>query len=275
MTLDKIRTGTGRRLRGEALQETALPIPYDAAAMPGATVLGTDGFAYKSSKQSGIYKWRRIITASETGEICVGIDTPRADFLVAIAPGIPSVLTKPSLQIESQFSAGFSVLGAGTLPRLNIGRYSGPLGGVGLLSLDDSVASIRFVAGDGTVIRVGRGGAIQAVVDDLPVAGQGTPMSLILGTGSLRIKSNGSVLIGNTTGTERLSVTGNTQLTGEANSYMVGSNNVVGSRKTGWTAPTGTATRSAFATDTVSTPQLAERVKALIDDLFSHGLIGA
>jgi hypothetical protein len=43
----------------------------------------------------------------------------------------------------------------------------------------------------------------------------------------------------------------------------------------GWTAATGTPTRTTFATSTVTTAQLAERVKALIDDLISHGLIGA
>lgn len=36
--------------------------------------------------------------------------------------------------------------------------------------------------------------------------------------------------------------------------------------QTGWAAPTGTATRAAFNTTTVTLPQLAERVKALIDD---------
>ncbi len=50
---------------------------------------------------------------------------------------------------------------------------------------------------------------------------------------------------------------------------------VVGQRRLGWNAPTGVGTRSAFATSTVTTQQLAERVKALIDDLIAHGLIGA
>lgn len=36
---------------------------------------------------------------------------------------------------------------------------------------------------------------------------------------------------------------------------------------TGWVQATGTATRSTFDTTTVTLPQLAERVKALIDDL--------
>jgi hypothetical protein len=50
---------------------------------------------------------------------------------------------------------------------------------------------------------------------------------------------------------------------------------VISTRRTGWVAPTGTATRTTFATSTVTLPQLAERVKALIDDLTTHGLIGA
>ncbi len=50
---------------------------------------------------------------------------------------------------------------------------------------------------------------------------------------------------------------------------------VVGARVTGWSAATGTATRTSFATSTVTTAQLAQRVKALIDDLISHGLIGS
>lgn len=50
---------------------------------------------------------------------------------------------------------------------------------------------------------------------------------------------------------------------------------VLNARKTGWGAPTGTATRTTFATGTVTLAQLAERVKALIDDLTLHGMIGA
>lgn len=50
---------------------------------------------------------------------------------------------------------------------------------------------------------------------------------------------------------------------------------VLSKRKTGWAKATGTATRTAFATSTVTTAQLAERVKALLDDLYDHhGMIG-
>lgn len=57
--------------------------------------------------------------------------------------------------------------------------------------------------------------------------------------------------------------------------YDSGSNQVLTDRQTGWTAATGTATRTTFDTATVTLSQLAERVKALEDDLLTHGIIGA
>jgi hypothetical protein len=56
--------------------------------------------------------------------------------------------------------------------------------------------------------------------------------------------------------------------------YLAG-DRVMGPRKTGWSAATGTATRTSFATTTVTLPQLAERVKAIIDDFLGHGSLGA
>lgn len=55
----------------------------------------------------------------------------------------------------------------------------------------------------------------------------------------------------------------------------IAGNKVVASRQTGWTAPTGTASRASFDPASVSLPDLAQRVKALVDDLSAHGLIGA
>lgn len=57
--------------------------------------------------------------------------------------------------------------------------------------------------------------------------------------------------------------------------WLFNSDQIFTTRRTGWGAPTGTATRTAFATGTVTTAQLAERVKALIDDLTTHGIIGS
>lgn len=67
------------------------------------------------------------------------------------------------------------------------------------------------------------------------------------------------------------------KILGASGAYQVGANQVVGARKTGWATATGTATRTTFDTATVTTEQLAQRVKALIDDLHAtagHGLIG-
>lgn len=44
---------------------------------------------------------------------------------------------------------------------------------------------------------------------------------------------------------------------------------------TGWAAPTGVATRTTFATSSVTLSDLAERVKALIDDLTTKGVLSA
>lgn len=55
----------------------------------------------------------------------------------------------------------------------------------------------------------------------------------------------------------------------------IGGTDVLTTRQPGWAAATGTATRTTFATGSVTLPQLAERMKAMIDDLIAHGLIGA
>lgn len=55
----------------------------------------------------------------------------------------------------------------------------------------------------------------------------------------------------------------------------LGNSQVLTTSRTGWTAPTGTASRGAFDTATVTVEELAQRLKALIDDLTTHGLIGA
>lgn len=59
--------------------------------------------------------------------------------------------------------------------------------------------------------------------------------------------------------------------------YHVGTEQVLEARRTGWTPPTGASSRASFDPGTVTLPELAQRLKALIDDLHSdtgHGLIG-
>lgn len=77
------------------------------------------------------------------------------------------------------------------------------------------------------------------------------------------------------TSTNRVQIDSRGLVVVSGHALHVGSNQVIGARQTGWTAATGTPTRSSFATGSVTLPQLAERVKALIDDLMTHGAIGA
>jgi hypothetical protein len=55
----------------------------------------------------------------------------------------------------------------------------------------------------------------------------------------------------------------------------VQANGVTLARTAGWRAPTGTATPTTFDTRTATTQQVAERLKALIDDLAAKGILGA
>ncbi len=89
-----------------------------------------------------------------------------------------------------------------------------------------------------------------------------------------RFTAPGAFWVGLTTG--GLGGAGDGEFAGDvkATHFRVGGNQVIGARITGWGAATGTPTRTTFATSTVTTTQLAERVKALIDDLIAHGLIG-
>ena len=69
----------------------------------------------------------------------------------------------------------------------------------------------------------------------------------------------------------------NVTLVNTQTAYGVAATQVVNARKTGWTVPTGTPSRAGYATSTATLTQVAETLKALIDDLHAtagHGLIG-
>lgn len=68
--------------------------------------------------------------------------------------------------------------------------------------------------------------------------------------------------------------TGDFSMQSPAAKLYIGGYPVLQKRITGWKAPAGTATRNGFTTDTATVKQVAEALKALIDDLTAHGLIG-
>lgn len=84
--------------------------------------------------------------------------------------------------------------------------------------------------------------------------------------GSISLGEGANVTVGSTTGTKFGTA---------ATQKLAFWGNAAVARPTGWGAPTGTATRTTFATTTATLTQVAERLKALIDDLTLEGLIGA
>lgn len=126
-------------------------------------------------------------------------------------------------------------------------------------------ASMRVLNNQGT-LNITAYGAATTGVGEISWSGTGTLDIKATAASSLRF------YIGSSSENARMSATGFNLLTGD---FFHNSQKVVSSRRTGWAAATGTATRTTFATGTVTTAQLAERVKALVDDLIAHGLIGA
>jgi len=120
---------------------------------------------------------------------------------------------------------------------------------------------VRFGATSGGV------GTINVVTNHPLQINTGNTTRLTVGaTGGFIVADANHIAVGTITGTKI--GTSIEQLLGFWNATPV-------VRPTGWGAPTGTATRTTFATSTVTMEQLAERVKALIDDLTTIGLIGA
>ena len=80
-------------------------------------------------------------------------------------------------------------------------------------------------------------------------------------------------------GRSRLTSTdGTVNMTNQAGTGFTGlqfvGTQVLTTRRTGWTAPTGTALRTGFDTSTGTLTQALQTLKALIDDLTTHGIIG-
>jgi hypothetical protein len=98
----------------------------------------------------------------------------------------------------------------------------------------------------------------------------------------IRLRARGSAIVGNVIQSEdplavtHARISAPTPLAGNLVTASDGvlANGVTLARSAGWGAPTGTATRAAFDTRTATPQQLAERLKALIDDLTARGLLG-
>ena len=117
-------------------------------------------------------------------------------------------------------------------------------------------------------------GSPLAVADGGTGAASAAAARSALGLGSMATQSASGVAItgGTASGLASLAVAGDADVSGD---YKVDAVKVVSNRRTGWGAPTGTASRATFETSGATVGQLAQRLKALIDDLTAHGLIGS
>lgn len=88
-------------------------------------------------------------------------------------------------------------------------------------------------------------------------------------------QGGGQLTVGGLGGTPQNAVVNLVPASTGTGQYQVGGIKVVGGRRTGWTAWTGTADRATHNADgPATTTQLGQALKALLDDLITHGLIG-
>lgn len=162
---------------------------------------------------------------------------------------------------------GYSLGNGAALPTVAAGsrlffqteRFSSQYGSKGFTivnDLADAATELAAQVSGGDGLRIKNAAENHLILKNASV---GWSVALVTATGNFRI----APVVGNPNGFEL------------ASDVIRNGLKILGARQTGWTAATGNATRSTFATGSVTTEQLAERVKALLDDLISHGIIGA
>ena len=188
MTLDRIRTGTGRRLRTEPLHETPLPILYDPAAMPGAMLLDASGapFISRSEFQTG-YAWAQVVT--------------RFSDQRSIRMGFSSNSQHPFFLLQRNRGSVFgpSAILSGDI----LGDYA--WSGFITNTIQPTLAVLRASV-DGVVSSTSAPTRLQAFV---------TPPGSITPALAFTVTPLGNLLVGNTTGTEKVDVTGNIKASGQ------------------------------------------------------------
>lgn len=224
------------------------------SALPTATAPGTF-YVIEGGVSKKIVLGTAAAVADSTLVHIAGAETVTGVKTFSAATTLITPTALKRLQFENAASSTISDFSTGSVA-LSFSRASdGILGLSGLFAYTSSGGTYNLALSSRDAVVLATGGGV----------GYANTLE------RMRVHGSGNVSIGNTTDAEKLNVTGNVRASG---GYQVGTTQVVSTRKTGWAAASGTATRTTFATSTVTTAQLAERVKALLDDLISHGLIG-
>ena len=213
------------------------------------------------------------------GDRCVSVESDvtsaeilgnRFDCIVPAAGSqLTALATTATLRVEGNEFSGVFSLSAG------VGENNRRTGGAQVYTDSPISRSYGAASADGPRIQAETTGELSPMVFIGNAADAGFAGFYASSAGTLTFSN--AATPGSTRGTARCRVinAGFDVLAGQ--NYLHSNTKVVGARETGWTVATGTATRTAFDTATVTLPELAERVKALIDDLHAtagHGLIG-
>jgi trimeric autotransporter adhesin len=273
---------TGGTITGDLISTSATPSTSPNTGALRVASLGVTGAIFAGTVSANSYNLIPIgrgggslITNTVTGVSALRNNTTGSSLsafgvnsLLANTTGVGSTAVGVSALFSNTTGNYSTAVGANTLRSNTTGNYSTAVGSGTLQANTTGGFSSAFGANAGRYISDG--------VTGLTISNN----SCFFGanTKGTQNATNENVFCFNATGNGSNTVTiGDIEITNNffRGALSLNATQVVSTRRTGWAAPTGTPTRTTFTTSTVTLPELAERVKALIDDLITHGLIGA
>lgn len=248
--------------------ETAWALQVDSPDGGAIESYSARGSIFGSASSVSTTTMSILQTHSSAASVALGVRNDSSDFQ---AYAVDARAYKRTLNVQTMFLntlnentyAGYFVNGSG----LNTGYR-----GIGIYATATGIrkraAQFDLSTSDTSniVVEINTPNAVKGLVVNAP----GSPRSVATNNAAITIICTDSTHLG-------LNVEGYIHSYGSVNTntaFTYLDTPVVGQRRSGWDAATGTATRTTFNTATVTVSQLAERVKGLIDDLLGHGLIG-